>query len=772
MRRLVILSLAAVACWAQVTPSPANLSFYMRQGQNYPWNSTVYPAPKVITVVGTGAWTATRSGPLTTACGGPCFSVSPAAGNGNGTVTVSFLASGAESLAAGTYASTVTIGATAVAVNLEVRKRLSYDAFVYPPGYPSGCVNTSSGFPHADTCTITGERPASSVLAIPAPGGSYVDPQFGSSLIRLTGSGRNVQYGALSSFSATAKYVLTSDSQGYLDIYNLATRSAAYPTFPGPNINLSAWDPVNDEKLWYMEGSAIRYLILNTGTGTVAADYTNAFGARPAFPGISMGGTIDITDDGWWAFRSGYTLCAVNLNGLTPATQESQTYCTDLSGFNLYDIDFTQISQVDSESRKRYMVLLAAPLGHVFSVDAGGVRYEYPLPSSVVEPHSDVGQDSRGRQIFFWNFADAYGNKSYLATMQLNKGADMIRPVEEGGGLSFLYPSEPENLGTDGHFGCTWRGVCVFTPYGDSGGLAMRSISTVTTGTPCSITTATAHGYSNGVSVLIGGAAGITSINGVFPITVTGSNTYTLTGHTCAGSYTAGSGNSVLNAATAATQPNRQEIVMARPGHEVRRSAIHRAKLYDNGSTLIGYFASPRGSISRDGRYVAFAGNHGIPESSSVWIADAGIPTTTVRLAVNTVEEADTKAILNYTAPDGEGAATITVSANPDLSSPVVSASDSLSAGSRQHVLTGLTANTDYWYRITTGRFAAQGQFRTSAAMAGTGMLRVERGGGGTIQHGATTGLGSTGASPLEITATRGVYYYNADGTTQAVVVR
>ena len=772
MRYIMILSLAAASCWGQVTPSPAALTFHMRQGQNYPWNSTVYPASKVITVTGSGAWTAIRSGSLTTACAGPCFSVSPASGNGNGTVNVSFLASGSELLAAGTYTGTVTVGTTAVALTLQVLKRFSYDAFVYPPGYPSGCTNTSSGFPHADTCTISDERPSSAALAIPAPGGSYVDPQFGGTLIRLTVSGRNIQYGALSSFSATAKYVLTSDSQGYLDIYNLAMRTTAYPSFPGPNINFSAWDPIDDEKLWYMEGSTIRYRILNTGVITVAADYSNAFGARPGLPGISMGGTIDITDDGWWAFRSAFTLCAVNLNGLTPATQESQTYCADLSGFGLTDIDFNQITQVDSESRKRYLVLLAAPLGHVFSVSANGVQYEYPLPSSVVEPHSDVGQDSRGRQIFFWNFADPYGSKSYLATMQLNKGADMIRPVEEGGGLNFLYPNEPENLGTDGHFGCTWKGVCVFTPYGNSGGIAMRSISTVTTGTPCSITTATAHGYGNGVSVLIGGAAGITSINGVFPITVTGSNTYTLTGHTCSGIYTAGSANSVLNAATATTQPNRQEIVMARPGHEVRRIAIHRAKIYDNGSSLIGYFASPRGSISRDGRYVAFAGNHGIPEASSVWVADTGISTATVRLAVHAVEEADTKAILNYTAPAGEGAATITVSMNPNLSSPLLSASDGLSTSSRQYVALGLTADTDYWYRITTGRFAAQGQFRTAAAMPGTGMLRVERGDGGIIQHGATTSLGSTGASPLEIAVTRGVYYYNAGGTTQAVVVR
>lgn len=56
--------------------------------------------------------------------------------------------------------------------------------------------------------------------------------------------------------------------------------------------------------------------------------------------------------------------------------------------------------------------------------------------------------------------------------------------------------------------------------------------------------------------------------------------------------------------------------------------------------------------------------------------------------------------------------------------------------------------------------------------MSGTGVLRVERGSTGTIQYGATAGLGASGASPLSITVNRGVYYYNAGGSTQAVVVR
>lgn len=270
---------------------------------------------------------------------------------------------------------------------------------------------------------------------------------------------------------------------------------------------------------------------------------------------------------------------------------------------------------------------------------------------------------------------------------------------------------------------------------------------------------------------MIGVSRGITSINGIFTVNVTGSNTFTLTGQSCSGTYTVDSAHVVVNALTAPVQPNRQEIVMVRPGEEVRRVAIHRAKIY-NGGSLLGYFATPRASISRDARYIAFASNLGVPEQSSVWVADLGIPVATTRLTVKAVDAADTKAILNYDVPSGEGSATIQISASPSLSSPVVNAVDGSTGTSRQYVLTGLSAGPDYWYRITTGKFAAQGRFRTSSTLTGTALLQVTRGGGGTIQYGSTSALGLSSASPLSVTVNRGVHYYDAGAGVQAVVVR
>jgi hypothetical protein len=300
----------------------------------------------------------------------------------------------------------------------------------------------------------------------------------------------------------------------------------------------------------------------------------------------------------------------------------------------------------------------------------------------------------------------------------------------------------------------------------------VRLISGVTPGTPCGINTAAGHGYITGDQILIGGSTGITNINGIFTVTVTGLNDYTLNGTTCTSGYTANSANSVKNVATAGSKSNRQESIMARPGSETRRLAIHRSKIYENGSSLLGYYATPRASISRDGRYVAYASNYGIPESASIWVIDAGAPITATRVALKGVDAADTKAVINYNVPAGETAASIIISASPELTGPVVSVTDADRAASRQYVASGLTADTMYYCRIHTGRYSVTGSFRTAPVMTGMGTLHIRSGNGSVVQHGATAVLGSSGASPVELTVPRGVYYYNAGGGTQAVVVR
>jgi len=262
------------------------------------------------------------------------------------------------------------------------------------------------------------------------------------------------------------------------------------------------------------------------------------------------------------------------------------------------------------------------------------------------------------------------------------------------------------------------------------------------------------------------GGEGITSINSQFTITVTGATTFTLDGHTCAGTYTANTAR-VTTAGVATARSHRQELTAYRIGDSMQTHRIveHRSKNYDfpDYGDAFGYYAGPRASISRDGRYTAYASNMGNPEWPSVYVADLGFGSATG--VSSSVTPADTKAIINYVVPAGQGAATITISASASLASPVVSAPNS----TRQYVATGLTAGTLYYYRVQTEGFAYTGQFVTLPTLSGSGRLQVVKGGGGTVQYGTTTGLGSSCASPCDVTVARGIIYTDVTG---AVVVR
>ena len=726
---LLVLS-ASPALLAAVTPSVKSLAFTMRQGQPYPNNSTRYPANQQFSLSGSGAWVVTISGALSNQCGGPCLAVTPSSGTGPALLTVSFLGRGSESLPNGSYTGSLAIGSSSVGLSLSVLPRFAYDQFVYSPAYPNACLNTASMFPHADTCTLTDEVPGSPTLQQLGAGSSTLDQNFGTSLTRMTTPGYSNQYSTITAFSASAKYVMTADIYGWLTIFDRVSRSIAFSQVPGININFAAWDPSNDDKIWFLDGPSIKYRLLSRSETTVAANYSSAGSKRPAFTAISMGGTADITDDGWWVFSSGTYLCAVNLNNLSPGTQEAQTNCADLTPRNLSYLDFAQVTQVDSESKKRYVTVMAQPANHLYSVASGVLQYEGQIPTGSADvwasAHATIGQDSEGRQILFWQYAEIYGAKSFLASALLNKGQYMTRPIEEGGGLRFLYPSDPGNFTTDAHFGCTWRGVCVFTPYSGLNGVKANSIVSVASGDGCAVVTQAAHGFATGATVLIGGAISMDPldggavpdmINGMATVTVTGPNAFTLDNRSCPGGYVANTANVVPNVRTAPDSPNRDEIVVARPGHEVRRIARHRAKPWDNGVNMLGYFNTPRTSLSRDGRYAAYSSNAGIPERSSIWIADTGI-TADVRIKQTSLTVTTSSASISYSVPASEGSASasVVVGPNPDLTANLVAQfPDGQTGTSRLITISGLQAKTTYYYRISTGRFSYTGTFTTLA---------------------------------------------------------
>jgi hypothetical protein len=604
---------------------------------------------------------------------------------------------------------------------------------------------------------------------------TYTDPQFGHTVKRLTPAKNNVSYSSATAFSASGQYVATWAVGGdsAVNIYDRAAATVAFSSVPVTNMDKVIWDSQTDGWMWFLDGATVKYRRLDDGVTITAADFSSSSGVRPALSSLTIGGTEDMTNDGWVAVLSTpeTQICAVKLLGLTTSNQESQIACADYSAY-VTTPDFPQITQVDSESRKRYVLLVGSPSKPIWSVGSSGMVFEYVMPESSAygiggTPHSDVGQDAQGRQVFCWHWEDTQVNAASFACAAINKGADMAQPVEVGGGMRIYNTVQITNI-YDAHFGCNWIGQCVSEVYGGTGngGLTAYKISAVTAATPCAITTDQAHGYSTGNLAIIAGGEGITSINSQFTITVTGATTFTLDGHTCSGTYTANTAR-VTTAGVATARSHRQELTAYRIGDSMQTHRIveHRSKNYDfpDYGDAFGYYAGPRASISRDGRYTAYASNMGNPEWPSVYIADLGFGSATG--VSSSVTPADTEAVLNYVVPSGQGAATITISTSASLASPVVSASDS----TRQYVATGLSAETLYYYRVQTEGFAYTGQFMTLPVLSGNGRLQVSKGGGGTVQYGTTTGLGSSCTSPCDIAIARGVVYTDVTG---AVVVR
>ncbi|MBL8236979.1 MAG: hypothetical protein JNM66_06145 [Bryobacterales bacterium] len=461
----------------------------------------------------------------------------------------------------------------------------------------------------------------------------------------------------------------------------------------------------------------IKYRLLNSGEVVVAADYRNPAGSRPAMNSITSGGTADLTGDGWWAFSNQRVVCAVDLNGLTRMSQESHTYCSDTSYVGVKEIDYVQVTQVDKGSRKRYLVVLSAPRGHVFGIANNILSYDYALPSGpgeiAIEPHSDVTEDSNGNQILFWNYYDPYSNRYALASGMLNKRELISRPVEENGGLRLLYPTDSGNWMVDAHFGCNWAGLCTYTPYGSVGTLKAPSISSIQQGPSCVAKTIGAHELATGDPILIAGAKGVTSINGPSTVTVLSSTSFSINGRSCGGNYESNSASVVRNIQKAAPLPFRDEIIISRPGHEFRRIAVHRARLYENNVNLTPYYQSPKATLSPDGRFVAFISNMGLPENASVWIGTTGISSSS-RVVVQSIPTPSNRWTIGYKVPAGEFTAQVVISTEPDLSNPIYRNGDGQVSEIRALQLPSLLSGKRYYYRISTGKYSTTGDFGTS----------------------------------------------------------
>ena len=711
---ILIIWLISTGCGRELR-AQQTLEFSMRQGQPYPWNSTAYPVDQRIRVSAGAGWKATVTGELLNACGQTCFSVKPKPDSDPGDAVVSFLGLGSENLPPGVHTAVLTIGAQRWNIRLTVNRRQPYLPVFYRSGYPQGCRNSHPQMLQEDTCDIADEQPAKSLEGLRKPGDVWTDPQFGSPVHRVTPSGYPMEYSTVRVFSANAKYMLAGDSEGFLVVWDREKSRPVGDRFSTSGLAQTVWDPNIEERIWFVKDGKIGNRNVVTGALTIAADYSRPSGARPSLAALDTGGTADNTDDNWWVFTDGKQsmVCALDLNDLKPANQEEHLFCASYAKLGLRLVDFPQVTQVDRESGKRYVLILSEPRAHVFSVntEAKNLAYEFEMPSEIITPHSDVSQDDEGRQVLFWNWYDPYGNKTFVASAQLNKREKMTRPVEEGGGLSLLYSVYGGAFWSDYHFGCNWSGDCVTSGYVVStpGGIPNWTVADVKSGSSCVVQLASDHPFRTGMEVAVGGVGEMSGVNGVGRVRVIDSRTLELD-RSCSGKYQRKTGHVAEAKQWTPAAPNRDEIVFFHLGGEVRRIAAHRSKIWAEHGNLNTYWAAPEAGISRDGRYIGISSNLGLPEQNSLLWAEVDLSGEIRKVEIRPGEKGAT---VHW---DGPEDVTIRVSPYADMSRLAFNHKYPAGEGQRERAIDGLSPDTVYYYQLSGANSARQGTFRTLKA--------------------------------------------------------
>ena len=477
-RGAILLGLAVTALWSQTLTVPAGPIIF-RQAATGPIAN-----PQSLTVSATGAnpvkWTAAVSGDT------PWISLSATTGTTPATVAVSLVAWRAEAQAPGVYNGTVTFtapgsAAAAVKVSWIVAARLPGPTFSYPAG-PQNCTKPA-GYPDPALCTVPDEKPPGT-FAPPDVGGSYTDANFGGTVRVLTGPSVYHTYSDNNPLSAKNKYLMAFLSDGSFSVVDVAS---AQVVFPHVKANQDfVWDSYDDSIYYYPSGTSFLKHDLTAGTDTVVVDYSKD---GHNFTKTQRGGTTQTSKDNWVSFFAAneHQVCTLDLNTAT-------TYCADYSkaaGVPFGAIDYVLDAKgVDKTTGKRYMIVVtsaaSAPAVYSVNLTAHRLDLEYRGPEDpeskgnhdgVCDPgekcmlptHSDTMEDASGTQFLVY---DAFTNSPCevaVGTYQLNKGANIVWPVEIGGGKRRVMslwqcPFPNNNGGTDDHVGCAKNApMCVIS---------------------------------------------------------------------------------------------------------------------------------------------------------------------------------------------------------------------------------------------------------------------------------------------------------------------
>ncbi len=450
--------------------SPAHLTFQMVQGR---------PTPQRFTIsIGSGGSAVSWNASVTWPGSNPGLRLSATSGTGPGSVTVTMVDWVVAPLAPGSYSGNVRVQwpssgmkPVTIPVRLTVVAELPLPRFTYLQG-PNGCVQPA-GYPDAATCGVPNQRPPGNFTPPPI-GQFYIDPVFGAKVTMLAGPIARHAYSNPSPLSANNKYVaiIKVDPIANTDRVQMVSPAtgAILHADVDTDFNSMVWDAADDEVLYFLAGAAVRKHDLRTRRTTTLIDYSRT---PYGFTKISNGGTGDTSKDNWMVFwaPNEHQVCALDLTKVA-------TYCASyasLPRLPITYIDHVLISRgVDRDSRKRYVLVMGQPAILVYSVNlsAGRLDFEHHGPEDIerggnqdgiCDPgeaclrtsHEETFEDSAGIQYLLIGWEMINSCEASIVTLQLNKGNDMLKPIELGGGFRrLLRLFRCGTVWTDIHVGC------------------------------------------------------------------------------------------------------------------------------------------------------------------------------------------------------------------------------------------------------------------------------------------------------------------------------
>lgn len=634
-----ILFVLSATSYGQITVSPRSLNFVQRQSGDSPYSLAV-------TLAGQGAIS------LGTCVGVACPGIITNLTSITAPAILSFSWNGYSnnSFAPGTYSASLPIvgssgcGSTdcVVAISLTV-VAYTVPTFVSPSGLFAGCSRSSPAFFDLDTC-ISGFVPGST-FSMPAIGSTYIDPNFGGVLRRISNAPRNNDTDStVSGWNSNNTLVVTADFGGKCFMTDPNTGADVYSGVPCP----TAWDASDPASYYYLFHSTIHKVTLRAPPSSVSDVVWYAYTNSAAQ--ITTGGDGDTSADNWISFWAD----ADNILGIINLNNPSQVVFANLGTLPWFHFRTCAVSKgVDAVTGKRYIIaegtggpseIFSYKPGDLALVDEGTMPRKLntvsPQRVPYAGPHCDTvttstTQDCYGAQhsdtvavngVQYYVFTYQQGQPffQHVTFMRFNAGADlMTTAVEAGGGMTYTYPVFTGN--GDVHIGCAKKAPSCVVETDSDPPITGWQVTGATNSAPITITSQPAFMGTNGDVLLINNVGGNTAANGLCTVGNLTNSSFQCVGSAGKGVYASGTGSFIRNVTPDGS--NHQSEISTIDASQIGSRVFRINRLAKHRSFAIsgdyldagGYYGQSHPNISPDGSLIVFESNNGTPDNVGVF---------------------------------------------------------------------------------------------------------------------------------------------------------